>query len=205
MKHKLLSLIFVLTCLVGVAFAQNRQVSGKVTSATDGTPLGGVSVMLVGTSTATQTDASGNYSIAVGNNATLSFSYVGFVSQRIPVGTQSTINVSLANDETSLDEVVITAMGVNREKRALSYATQEVKSEKLTQAANPNLATALQGKVSGVEVTPSSGMPGASAKITIRGARSFTGDNSPLYVVDGMPITSTADVSILMISSLSTY
>ncbi len=195
MKHKLLSLIFVLTCLVGVAFAQNRQVSGKVTSATDGTPLGGVSVMLVGTSTATQTDASGNYSIAVGNNATLSFSYVGFVSQRIPVGTQSTINVSLANDETSLDEVVITAMGVNREKRALSYATQEVKSEKLTQAANPNLATALQGKVSGVEVTPSSGMPGASAKITIRGARSFTGDNSPLYVVDGMPITSTADAS----------
>ena len=195
MKHKLLSLIFVLTYFVGVSFAQNRQVSGKVSSASDGSPLGGVSVMVVGTSTATQTDAAGNYSIAVGNNATLSFSFVGYTSQRVAVGTQTTLNVALVNDETSIDEIVVTAMGVNREKRALSYATQEVKSDKLTQAANPSLATAIQGKVSGVEVTPSSGMPGASAKITIRGSRSFTGDNSPLYVVDGMPITSTSDVS----------
>ncbi len=195
MKHKLLSLIFVLTCIIGVAFAQDRQVSGKVTSVTDGTPLSGVSVLVVGTTLATQTDASGNYTISVNDNSTLNFSFVGFTSQRVAVGTQTVINISLESDDNALDEIVVTAMGVNREKRALSYATQEVKGEKLTQASNSNLATAIQGKVSGVEVTPSSGMPGASAKITIRGARSFTGDNTPLYIVDGMPISSTSDVS----------
>src|SRR5690606_12936701 len=115
--------------------------------------------------------------------------------QRVTVGNQSVINVQLVSDSEALDEIVVTAMGITREKRALATATQEVKGEDLTQAANSNLATALQGKVSGVEVTPSSGMPGASAKITISGARSFTGENTPLYVVDGMPITSTRDVS----------
>src|SRR5690606_18669011 len=195
MKHKLLSLIFVLTCIIGVAFAQDRQVSGKVTSVTDGTPLSGVSVLVVGTTLATQTDASGNYTISVNDNSTLNFSFVGFTSQRVAVGTQTVINISLESDDNALDEIVVTAMGVNREKRAVSYATQDVKGEKLTQASNSNLATAIQGKVSGVEVTPSSGMPGASAKITIRGARSFTGDNTPLYIVDGMPISSTSDVS----------
>jgi len=195
MKHKLLSLIFVLTCLIGAAFAQERQVSGKVSSATDGAPVVGASIAVVGTTSATQTDASGNYSLSVPENSTLNFSYIGFTSQRIAVGSQSVINVALVADDNSLEEVVVTAMGVNREKRALSYATQEVKGDKLTQASNSNLATAIQGKVSGVEVTPSSGMPGASAQITIRGARSFTGDNSPLYIVDGMPISSTSDVS----------
>ena len=94
-----------------------------------------------------------------------------------------------------LDEVVVTAMGISREKKALGYAVQDVKSDALTRAANTDLAGALQGKVSGIDITPSSGMPGASSKITIRGSRSFTGDNTPLYVIDGMPIASTADVS----------
>ncbi len=198
MKQKLLSLIFVLTCLVGVSVAQNRQVSGRVTSAGDGTPIAGVSVAVVGTSNATQTDGSGNYSIQVpGNDATLAFSYIGYDSQRVAVGSRAVVNVQLAGGGEALEEVVVTAMGITREKRALATATQEVKGEALTQAANSNLATAIQGKVSGVEVTPSSGMPGASAKITIRGARSFTGDNTPLYVIDGMPITSVPDVSTL--------
>src|SRR5690606_22936534 len=196
MKQKLLSMLFVLTCLVGVSFAQSRQVSGTVTSVSDGSPVSGVSVAVVGTSNATQTDGSGNYSIQVsGNDATLSFSYIGYQSQRVNVGSQSTVNVRLLSDEATLEEVVVTAMGITREKRALATATQEVKGEALTQAANSNLATAIQGKVSGVEVTPSSGMPGASAKITIREARSITGDNTPLYVVAGMPITSVSHVS----------
>ena len=195
MKQKLLSLVFVLTCLIGMSYAQNRQVSGRVTSAADGSAIAGVSVSVVGTTTATQTDGSGNYSITVANGSVLNFSFIGYTSQRVTVGNQSVINVQLVSDSEALDEIVVTAMGITREKRALATATQEVKGEDLTQAANSNLATALQGKVSGVEVTPSSGMPGASAKITIRGARSFTGDNTPLYVVDGMPITSTPDVS----------
>lgn len=195
MKQKLLSFILLCTLFVGVSFAQNRQVSGQVTSASDGTPIGGVSVAVVGGTSASQTDASGRYNLSVPENATLNFSYIGFLAQRIVVGQQSIVNVKLVEDATSLDEVVVTAMGISKEKRALSYATQEVKADKLTQASNSNLATALQGKVSGVEVTPSSGMPGASAKITIRGARSFTGDNTPLYVVDGLPISSTSDVT----------
>lgn len=95
----------------------------------------------------------------------------------------------------SLDEVVVTALGVSRQKRGLGYATQSLSGSQLTQAANTSFAGALQGKVSGVEITPSSGMPGASTLITIRGARSFTGNNAPLYVVDGMPISSGADIS----------
>lgn len=95
----------------------------------------------------------------------------------------------------SLDEVVVTALGVSKQKRALGYATQTLQGAQLTEAANTSFAGALQGKVSGVEITPSSGMPGASTLITIRGARSFTGNNAPLYVVDGMPISSGADLS----------
>ena len=99
------------------------------------------------------------------------------------------------SDTQNLDEVVVTAMGISKEKKALGYAVQDVKSDELTQGANTSLSGALQGKVSGIDIASSSGMPGASSKIMIRGARSFTGDNSPLYVIDGMPIASTADVN----------
>ena len=91
--------------------------------------------------------------------------------------------------------MVVTALGISKEKKACGYAVQDVKSEQLTQGANSSFVGALQGKVSGVDFSPTSGMPGASAQITIRGARSFTGDNSPLYVIDGMPIASSADMS----------
>ncbi|SKB73429.1 Outer membrane receptor proteins, mostly Fe transport [Sphingobacterium nematocida] len=178
MKQKLLSLFFVLTCLIGVSMAQNRQVSGKVTSSTDGSPIAGASISVVGGSSATQSDGSGNYSLSVPQGSTLNFSYIGYASQRINVGSQSTINVVLISEDNSLEEVVVTAMGITRERRALATATQEIKSDILTQASNSNLATAIQGKVSGVEVSLSSGMPGASAKITIRGSRSFTADNT---------------------------
>ena len=110
------------------------------------------------------------------------------------VAVKPIVNIVLHSDTEILDEVVVTAMGISREKKALGYAVQDIKSDKLTQASNSNLAGALQGKVSGVDIRPSSGMPGASSQITIRGARSFSGDNTPLYVVDGMPVTSTPDI-----------
>ena len=194
MKHKLLSTMFALACIASSSYAQSRQVSGKVIS-TDGKPLSGVSVTVIGTNTATQTDASGNFTLKAPAGATLNVSYIGYTTQKVAIGNSSVLSVVLESEDNALEEVVVTAMGISKEKRALSYATQEVKADKLTQASNSNLATALQGKVSGVEVTPSSGMPGASAKITIRGARSFSGDNSPLYVVDGLPITSGNDIS----------
>ena len=114
------------------------------------------------------------------------------LTQEVPVSPN--VRVVLKSDTQNLDEVVVTAMGISKEKKALGYAVQDVKGEKLTQAANSNLAGALQGKVSGLDIKPSSGMPGASSQITIRGARSFSGDNTPLYVIDGMPVTSTPDV-----------
>ncbi len=195
MKQKLLSFLVLCSIFIGSALAQNRTVTGRVTSAGDGLPLSGVTVFIEGTNSATQTDDEGNYSISAAQNNRLIFSYMGYVTQRLSVGSQTLINVVLSGEDESIDEVVVTALGIRREKRALGYATQEVKGESITQAANSNLATSLQGKVAGVEVTPSSGMPGASAKLTIRGSRSFTGNNQPLYVVDGLPISSAPDIS----------
>ena len=123
----------------------------------------------------------------------MQISYIGMQTQEVAI--KPDLKVFLKSDAQKLDEIVVTAMGISREKKALGYAVQDVKADELTRAANTDLAGALQGKVSGVDITPSSGMPGASSKITIRGSRSFTGDNTPLYVIDGMPIASTADVS----------
>ncbi|WP_353890691.1 SusC/RagA family TonB-linked outer membrane protein [Parabacteroides goldsteinii] len=139
------------------------------------------------------TDYDGNFTLEVPSNGkVLIVSYVGMLTQEVPVSPN--VRVVLKSDTQNLDEVVVTAMGISKEKKALGYAVQDVKGEKLTQAANSNLAGALQGKVSGLDIKPSSGMPGASSQITIRGARSFSGDNTPLYVIDGMPVTSTPDV-----------
>lgn len=110
------------------------------------------------------------------------------------VSVKPVINILLNSDTQNIEEVVVTAMGISKEKKALGYAVQDVKGDDLTRAASTSISSALQGKVSGVDITPSSGMPGASSQITIRGVRSFTGDNTPLYVIDGMPIASAADI-----------
>lgn len=160
-----------------------------------GDPVPFATVKQKGASTGVAADQEGLFSISVvGSNVTLTISAAGFQSQDVVVGDQTDISVALLPAST-LQEVVVTALGISREKKSLGYATQGVKGEVLTQAANTGLAGALQGKVSGVQITPSSGMPGASSLITIRGARSFTGNNAPLYVVDGMPISSNADLS----------
>ena len=186
--------MFVMACIASSAYAQNRQVSGRVIS-NDGSPIAGATVSINGSTTATQTDGSGNFTLSAPKGSTLNVSFIGYITQKVSIGNSSLVTVILQSEDNSLEEVIVTAMGVKSQKRSLAHATQELKSDKLVQAANSNLATAIQGKVSGVEVTPSSGMPGASAKITIRGSRSFTGNNTPLYIVDGMPITSTSDVS----------
>ena len=181
---------FILLCLVigiSTVVAQNTKVAGSVISADDGLPVIGASIVVKGTMVGTVTDYDGNFTLEV-----LIVSYVGMLTQEVPVSPN--VRVVLKSDTQNLDEVVVTAMGISKEKKALGYAVQDVKGEKLTQAANSNLAGALQGKVSGLDIKPSSGMPGASSQITIRGARSFSGDNTPLYVIDGMPVTSTPDV-----------
>lgn len=187
---------FILLCLIigiSTVVAQNTKVAGSVISADDGLPVIGASIVVKGTMVGTVTDYDGNFTLEVPSNGkVLIVSYVGMLTQEVPVSPN--VRVVLKSDTQNLDEVVVTAMGISKEKKALGYAVQDVKGDKLTQAANSNLAGALQGKVSGLDIKPSSGMPGASSQITIRGARSFSGDNTPLYVIDGMPVTSTPDV-----------
>src|SRR5690606_4944239 len=160
MKQKLLSLVFVLTCLIGMSYAQNRQVSGRVTSAADGSAIAGVSVSVVGTTTATQTDGSGNYSISVSNGATLNFSFVGYQTQRVNVGNQSVINVQLVNDSEALDEVVVVGYGTQLKKN-LTTSISSVGEKDLREIPVANIQQALQGKAAGVNITSVGGRPGA--------------------------------------------
>jgi len=191
MKRKLTMFLALFFIGVGIITAQT-QVRGTVVDEA-GEPVIGATIQIKGTTQGTVTDMNGNFSLSAPSNGTLVISYVGYGTQEVPVS--SNVRVVLREETEILEEVVVTALGITREKKALGYAVQELEADELVQAANNNLTTALQGKVSGIEVTPSSGMPGASAKLTIRGSRSFTGDNTPLYVVDGMPVASTSDMS----------
>jgi TonB-linked SusC/RagA family outer membrane protein len=186
MKNTFISscLLWLLVCMAAVA--QDINVSGRVTAAEDGLTLPGVSIQVKGTTRGTTTDANGQYQLSVPPNSRLIFSFIGYTSQDLPVGNQTTINVSLVSGSQSLDEIVVTAQGIERDKRSLGYATQEVSGNILAQRSEPNLLNALQGKLAGVSITGSSGAPGASTNINIRGITSFTGSNQPLIVVDGI-------------------
>ena len=187
MKRKLFLFLALFLVGMGIVMAQT-QVRGTVVDEA-GIPIIGATVQVKGTGQGTVTDLDGRFSLTAPANGTLVISYVGLVTQEVPVS--ATVNVSLVPDTELLDEVVVTALGIRRERKALGYAVQDVKSEDLQRTGMADLAKALQGKVSGIDIKTTSGMPGASSQIVIRGARSFTGDNTPLYVVDGMPIAST--------------
>lgn len=176
--------------------AQNHTVRGKVTGP-DGNPLPGITVQVQNSPSGTATNSSGDYEISVPQNATLVFSGIGYQEQTIPVSGRNTVDVTLqTGSSTRLSEVVVTALGISRERKALGYSTQTLSADQITKGANPNLASALEGKLAGVEVRPSSGMPGASTQIFIRGARFFDGDNNPLYVIDGMPVNTNPDFNV---------
>ncbi len=189
MRQKLLSLIFVLPCLVLTVFAQERQVSGRVTSATDGTALSGVSVLVVGTNTATQTDGNGDYSISVPENSTLNFSFIGFESKRVSVGNQNSINVQLVASENALEEVVVTtAYGIRRSAASTGYSNQTVDAKSLTEGKVINLATGLQSKVAGLQINLLNNGVNPSTRVVLRGNRSLLGNNQAMVVIDGVPV-----------------
>jgi TonB-linked SusC/RagA family outer membrane protein len=174
--------------------AQTKALTGKVIATEDKQPVPGVSVSVKGTTVGTVTNIDGEFQLSVPQDAkTLVFSFVGMKNQEIEIGTQTSFNISMEADVLGIDEVVVTALGISREKKSLGYSVQDISSEEISRANNPNLITSLSGKIAGVEVRQSSGMPGAPATVLIRGARSFDGNNQPLYVVDGMPITSNPD------------
>jgi TonB-linked SusC/RagA family outer membrane protein len=191
MRKFALMLVLLIFAGVQVVLAQTT-VTGTVTSSEDGKGIPGATVLVKGTTVGLTTDMSGQYKINVpASGRILQFSFVGMKTKEVTIGNQTVINVVLDPDIMDIEGVVVTALGISREKKSLGYAVQDVGAEDLTRTGNNSLLGALQGKVAGVEIKPSSGMPGASSQFQIRGARSFTGDNTPLYVVDGMPISST--------------
>lgn len=180
-----------------LALAQERTVTGKVSSSDDGLGLPGVNVEVPRTSTGTMTDANGNFSIVVtGESSVLVFSYVGYITQEITVGSNSVINVSLVVDTKTLSEVVVTAFGLQQEKKALAFAVQEVNGSELVQSREVNIVDALNAKVAGVQVVRQGGSAGAGSSILIRGTSSVSGNNQPLFVVDGIPINNSFRSSI---------
>lgn len=194
MKRLLLSCVTVVLMLYSnQALAQDRTVTGKVTSTEDGSPLPGVNVVLKGTTVGTATDSEGKYSLSIPSaGGSLIFSFIGLESKEVIIGDRSTVDVSLALDVTQLSEVVVTAFGVQQEKKALGYAVQEVKGDQFTQVRDQNIVSSLSGKIAGAQVTTTSGGVGSSSRIVLRGASSITGNNEPLFVVDGIPISNRA-------------
>jgi len=172
-------------------FGQARIITGVVTGAEDGSALPGVTVTVKGTTIGTITDATGSFRINVPEASdVLVFSFVGLTTQELSIGDRSQIDVVMESDLLEIDEVVVTAMGIRKEKKALGYSVQELNESEISGAKNMDISKSLQGKIAGVTVKQSSGMPGATSHVTIRGNVSLTGSNLPLYVVDGMPIAS---------------
>ncbi|MFH0866845.1 MAG: SusC/RagA family TonB-linked outer membrane protein, partial [Bacteroidota bacterium] len=189
--RKIILLLGVFLLGFSIAFAQ-KTITGKVTSKADGSALPGVTIAVKGTTTATFSDVAGEYKLSVPATATtLSFSFIGMTTQEIEIGTQTKINVVLEASATNLEGVVVTALGITKEKKSLGYSVQDLKGAELVQAKEYNIINSLSGKISGIQVTNSSGAVGASSRIIIRGASSLSGNNQPLFVVDGIAISNT--------------
>ena len=154
----------------------------------EGLPLAGASVKIKGTETGATTDANGKFALNANIGDVLAVSYVGYIAQEITVSAISDLSIQLVRQDDNLSEIIVTAFGIEREKKALGYSVQEVKGEMLTEARETNIANSLKGRVAGVFVNPSSAGPGGSSNVIIRGNSSLTGSNQPLYVVDGVPI-----------------
>ncbi|WP_456378437.1 SusC/RagA family TonB-linked outer membrane protein [Lutibacter sp.] len=187
MKTKLNGfLTLILALLVQITFAQEKTVTGKVSDASG--PLPGVTVIVKGTNIGTQTDFDGNYSINANTGAVLQFSFIGMQTVEKTVETSSTIDVSMTESAEALEEVVVTALGITKEKKALGYATEQVKGDAVNTAKEANFMNSLSGKIAGLDIKKSNAL-GGSTNIILRGYTSLTGNNQPLFVIDGTPVS----------------
>ncbi|MBN8576803.1 MAG: SusC/RagA family TonB-linked outer membrane protein [Cytophagales bacterium] len=185
------SFVFVLS-----AWAQERVISGKVTSTEDGSTLPGVNVVLKGTTNGTVTDSEGVYRLTVpSSGGTLVFSFIGLKTQEVGIGERTIVDISLASDIQQLSEVVVTAVGIEREKKALGYSVTGVGADQIAQRSEVDPLRALQGKMPGVNIIGGGGAPGQSTKINIRGASSLTGNTQPLFIVDGIPFDNSVNAT----------
>ena len=188
MEVKKLFLMLLLAFSVQISFAQEKTVSGTVSDNTGGLP--GVSVIIKGTSTGAETDFDGKYSIRAKSGDVLVFNYLGYKTVEKTVGSANVIDVTLEEGGEVLDEIIVTAQGIKREKKALGYAVSKVDSEQLEQRSEGDIGRLLSGKASGVNIQTQSGVSGSGTSILIRGMSSFSGSNQPLFVVDGVPFSS---------------
>ena len=190
MRKLAFTLTLFLICGVQIVFAQ-KVVTGKVTDANDGTSLPGVNVSIKGTTLGTTTGTNGDYTLRVSANAkVLVFSFVGYDKQEFPISGNSVININMKASAITLNEVVVTALGITREKKSLGYASQEIKGDNIAAVRSSNFMNSLSGKVSGVQIKKNTNM-GGSTNVVMRGSKSLTGTNQVLYVVDGVPVNNT--------------
>ncbi|TPN81321.1 SusC/RagA family TonB-linked outer membrane protein [Aquimarina algicola] len=189
LKKRFLMLFIALSAQI--FYAQEITISGKITDDSN-LPLPGVNVLVRGTNSGTQSDFDGLYTIEASQGDVLIFSYVGFSSKEVTIGVSNSINVQLTASASELEEVIVTAQGIKRDKKALGYAVSTVKSEDLEQKADTDIGKILRGKASGVRITGTGGVSGSGANIIIRGISSITGGNQPLFVVDGVPFDGSA-------------
>jgi TonB-linked SusC/RagA family outer membrane protein len=188
MKKVLLALSFVMVFGLSAIVAQTRTITGTVTGSDDGLPIPGASVFVKGTTVGTVTQIDGDYMLSVPQEAeTLVISFVGMATQEQEIAGRNVINVALESDAIAMDEVIVTALGVSRAKKALGYAATSVGGDEIARSKSVNPISALQGKVAGVDISAAPG-PGATQNVLIRGASSF-GNNQPLYIVNGVPLT----------------
>ncbi|PWJ59491.1 TonB-linked SusC/RagA family outer membrane protein [Dyadobacter jejuensis] len=189
MKRKsTLSYIVLIMFLSLSTLAQEISIKGKVSSSADGSALPGASVLLKGSNKGSTTDAEGLFTIQAPSGAKLIVSFIGFKSKEVSLGASTMLEISLEEDATQFSEIVVTALGIAREKKALGYSVQEVSGKQLTEARETNLVNSLSGRLAGVQVTGSNGAPGSSSRMVIRGASSIGSNNQPLFVVDGVPV-----------------
>lgn len=199
---KRLSSVLLLSCLMGgpvsilhaeklagaTVLTQQKEIKGTVKDRS-GEPIIGANVYVKGTTNGVVTGVDGDFSIQVSSSDILVISFIGFKNVEVPVKDQLVIHVSLAEDSELLDEVVVTALGIKREKKALGYAMQEIKTEGLTENRSVSVANMLQGKVAGVQINQSATGVGGSTRVVLRGTTSLSGNNQPLWVVDGIPVS----------------
>ena len=186
MKKKILLLVVFVLFQYSTIYAQEMSVTGTVTDES-GLPLPGVNIVVKGTSNGVQTDFDGNYKIEAVKGQVLVFSFVGLQTAEYVVSDDPILDVVLAPDAAELDAVVVTAFGIQREKNTLPYAAQQIDGEEVNQTKVGNVASGLSGKVSGLQITQGNAI-GGSVNVVIRGAKSLTGNNQALFVVDGVPI-----------------
>ena len=180
-------LTLLLALVVQISFAQEKTVSGTISDNSGALP--GVSVVIKGTATGTETDFDGKFSITAKAGDVLSFSYLGYKTAERTIGDSNTVNVTMKEDANVLDEVVVTALGMSRQKKSLGYAVSKISADQISERSEGDIARVLTGKASGVNIKQQSGMSGSGTSIIIRGLNSFSGSNQPLFIVDGVPFS----------------